>query len=106
MIIRYGPGSLVTRYRAALAASRVITSYQIPVVVVTNGINADIMTGSSGKITDVGLESIPPKEKLIKIAAENSFERISAKQAEMESRIIYSFEVDGCCPCDNNIIKL
>ena len=106
MIIRYGPGSLVTRYRAALATSRVITSYQIPVVVVTNGINADIMNGSSGKITGAGLESIPDKKKLIQIEAENAFDRISEKQAEMESRIIYSFEVDGCCPCDNNIIKL
>ncbi|MBT3310790.1 MAG: hypothetical protein HN737_13600 [Desulfobacterales bacterium] len=106
MIIRYGPGSLVTRYRAALAVSRVFTSYQIPVVVVTNGIKADIMNGSSGKITGAGLESIPDKEKLIQIEVENTFDQISEKQAEMESRIIYSFEVDGCCPCDNNIIKL
>ena len=58
------------------------------------------------KITGAGLESIPDKEKLIQIEAENAFDQISEKQAEMESRIIYSFEVDGCCTCDNNILKL
>ena len=37
MIIKYGPGSIVTRHRPALAASRLLTTYQIPVVAVTNG---------------------------------------------------------------------
>jgi len=37
MIIKYGPGSLVTRRRAALAVSRLVSGYQVPVVVATNG---------------------------------------------------------------------
>ena len=41
MIIKYGPGSLITRHRPALAASRLVAPYQIPIVVVTNGEDAD-----------------------------------------------------------------
>ena len=37
MIIKYGPGSLVTRRRPALAVSRLVAGYQVPVVVVSNG---------------------------------------------------------------------
>ena len=37
MIIKFGPGSIVTRRRPVLAASRILVPYQIPVAVVTNG---------------------------------------------------------------------
>ena len=33
MILKYGPGSLVTRHRSAIAASRLIAPYQVPFVV-------------------------------------------------------------------------
>ncbi|MBW2182031.1 MAG: type I restriction enzyme HsdR N-terminal domain-containing protein, partial [Deltaproteobacteria bacterium] len=40
MLIKYSPGSLVTRHRPSLAASRLVSPYQIPLVVVTNGKDA------------------------------------------------------------------
>ena len=43
MIVKYGPGSLVTRRRPGVAASRLVTPYQVPVVVVTNGEDAEII---------------------------------------------------------------
>jgi hypothetical protein len=106
MIVKYGPGSLITRCRPALAASRLLVPYQIPVVVITNGKDAQIMDGASGKMISHGLESIPTKTELAKIIDETSYSPISEKQAEMESRILYVFEVDGSCPCDDTICKL
>ncbi len=99
MIIKYGPGSMVTRHRPALAASRLAASYQVPVVVVTNGEDAEILDGSTGKVISHGLESIPSKSELIQRVSDMQFEPISAKRSEMESRIIYTFEVDGSCLC-------
>ncbi|MBW2597841.1 MAG: type I restriction enzyme HsdR N-terminal domain-containing protein [Deltaproteobacteria bacterium] len=87
IILKYGPGSLVTRHRPALAASRLVAPYQVPVVVVTNGEDADILEGATGKVII-------------------HFNPISAKQAEMESKIIYAFEVDGSCMCDDSTCKL
>ena len=106
IIIKYGPGSLVTRHRPALAASRLVAPYQVPVVVVTNGEDADILEGKTGKIISMGLESIPEKVELIDKIANIYFDPISPKQAEMESKIIYAFEVDGSCMCDDSTCKL
>jgi hypothetical protein len=106
MIIKYGPGSIVTRHRPALAASRLLASYQIPVVVVTNGEDAEILDGSTGKIIHTGLESIPGRSELLKSVSPDQFSPISAERSEMESRILYAYDVDGSCPCDDTICRI
>ena len=59
MIIKFGPGSIVTRRRPVLAASRIIAPYQIPLAVVTNGEDAEIIDGSSIRRDDslIGIPS-------------------------------------------------
>ena len=106
MVIKYGPGSLVTRRRAVLAASRLIAPRQVPVAVITNGEDAEIMKGASGEIIAQGLDSIPTKPDLQTIIAGEAFMTISDKQAEMESRILYCYEVDDSCECDDDICRL
>ena len=106
MVVKYGPGSLVTRRRAVLAVSRLIAPGQVPVAVITNGEDAEIMKGASGEIIAQGLDSIPKKPDLETIAASEAFMTISDKQAEMESRILYCFEVDDSCECDDDICRL
>jgi hypothetical protein len=106
MIVKYGPGSLTTRHRPALAASRLLALYTVPIVVVTNGKDADIIDGATGRITRRGLESIPFKSELIEIAETSRFDRLPDKQIEMEARILYAFEVDDSCPCDDTICRL
>lgn len=100
MIIKYGPGSLVTRHRLSVAVSRLVAPYQVPVVVVTNGKDAEIIDGFTGKVTASGLDGIPSRQELTKQTADNPFEIISLKRTEKESRILYAFEVDGSCFCD------
>ncbi len=97
MIIKYSPGSLVTRHRPVLAVSRLVAPYQVPIVVATNGEDADILDGYINEVISSGLESIPDRGQLAKRIADIPFKHISSKQAEMESRIIYAFEIDGCC---------
>lgn len=98
MIVKYGPGSIITRHRPSLAASRLISPYQIPVIIVTNGEDAHILEGASGNVIASGLAAIPSKYELMEHIANNSFKKISLQQMKMESRIIYAFEIDGCCP--------
>jgi hypothetical protein len=106
MLIKFGPGSLVTRHRPALAASRLMAPYQIPVVVVTNGEDADILDGHTGEVVDSGLESIPSRLELAAHRAAFPFPPISETRAEIESRIMYAYEVDGACPCDDSICRI
>jgi hypothetical protein len=106
MIIKFGPGSIVTRRRPALAASRIIAPYQIPLAVVTNGEDAEILDGYSGSVISTGLETIPSKSTLQKRIANDPFSTIEKDRAKMESRIVYCFEVDGSCPCDEDVCRL
>ncbi|RJQ61466.1 MAG: hypothetical protein C4530_06275 [Desulfobacteraceae bacterium] len=106
MIVRYGPGSIVTRRRPALAASRLIASHQIPVVVVTNGESAEILDGASGEVLSFGLGSIPSRHDLLACMPGFSFDPISPERAELESRILYAFDVDDICPCDDTVCLL
>jgi hypothetical protein len=106
MIIKYGPGSLVTRHRPCLAASRLLAPYQIPVVVVTNGEDADILDGHTGEVIASGLENIPARPELAEHCAAFLFPPITEARAEIESRILYAYEVDGACPCDDSICVL
>jgi len=106
MVIKYGPGSLVTRYRPTLAISRLVAPYQIPVVVVTNGEAADILDGETGKLTASGFDRVPAREKLVQQLARAKFSSISLKRAEMEARIVYAFEIDGGCPCDDTACRI
>ncbi len=106
MVVRFGPGSLVTRHRPSLAAARLAAGGQVPVVVVTNGETADILDGVSGKRLAEGLDTIPDRDALLQIVAGRPFEPISEERAEMEARIVYAFEVDGACPCDDTVCRI
>ncbi len=106
MVIKYGPGSLVTRRRPVLAVSRLIAPGQVPIAVITNGEDAEIMKGNTGEIIAQGLDSIPAKPDLKTISAGEAFMTISDKQAGMESRILYCYEVDDSCECDDEICRL
>lgn len=99
MILRYGPGSLVSRERAAIAAARVLNpAYQIPLAVVTNGKDAELLDTSTGKILGYGLESIPDRTNAEKLLDHLQF--LPPRQGqprERELRILNAFDVERCC---------
>lgn len=102
MIIKYSPGSLTTHHRAALALSRLVTTYQIPIAVVSNGEDSEVLDGSTGEILMQGFDAIPNLSQLQQIAAGASFDEISEKRASMEAKIVYACEIDGSCSCDED----
>jgi len=62
MVIKYGPGSLVTRRRSVLAVSRLIAAYQVPVAVITNGQDAEVISGPTGEVIATGLDAIVTRD--------------------------------------------
>lgn len=106
MVIRFGPGSIVSRERPTLAVSRLVEAYQIPVAVVTNGEDAEILDGGSGKVIGRGLTAIPAKADLAEKLRNYPFPQVPRTRALMESRVAYCYEVDGACPCDDTICRL
>lgn len=106
MIIKYGPGSMVTRQTPAMAISRLLTKYQIPYVVITNGEDALTMDGETGKTIFSGMDSIPDRICLEKKLASYYFPEITEKAKKMAEILTYAYEIDGACPCDENVCRL
>ncbi len=102
-LIKYGPGSIITRHRSALALSRIIVPEMISLTIVTNGIDSDILNSSTGKLMSKHLSSLPNKSVMKRRIAEMHKQSITEKQKKLESRIVYAYEVDGCCPCDSSV---
>lgn len=99
MIIRYGPGSLVSRERAAIAAARVIhPDYRIPLAVVTNGLEAELLNTVTGKILGNGLDSIPDRTAASILLPTLTFlPKQEGMKLEREKRILNAFDVERCC---------
>lgn len=103
LLVRYAPGSLVTRERPALAAARVLDDKcQVPLVVVTNGRDAELLDVYSGRLLGKGMDIIPAKADVKRMFPELRFEPYDVKKRERELRILNAFDVEICCagaPC-------
>jgi hypothetical protein len=104
MILRFAPGSIVTRERSAIAAARVLEpAYQIPLAVVTNGREAEVLDTYTGKIIREGLDNIPDKREAVGLVRSLRFEPFDDEtKKDRERRILNAYDVEVCCaggPC-------
>lgn len=106
MIVRFGPGSLVSRERPTLALARIVADRPVPIAVVTNGETAEVLEVSSGRVVGEGLAAIPERGRLAAILAGHAAEPLTAARREMERRIAYCYEVEGACPCDETVCRI
>lgn len=61
LVLRYGPGSLVTREKPALAAARLLDpACCIPLAVVTNGLDAELLETAAGRVLATGMTAALP----------------------------------------------
>ncbi|MEJ2057987.1 MAG: type I restriction enzyme HsdR N-terminal domain-containing protein [Desulfofustis sp.] len=99
MIVRYGPGSLVSRERSALAAARVLNdNYRIPLAVVTNGRDALLLDTVTGDVLDQGMEAIPNRERLGEMLPALIFlPPQEEEKRQRERRILNAFDLERCC---------
>ena len=104
MILRFAPGSIVTRERAATAAARVLEpSYQIPLAVVTNCKDAHVLDTYTGKVIRQGIDSIPDRKEAEILVQSLRFDPFDDEEKrDRERRILNVFDKEICCvggPC-------
>ncbi|KPK00379.1 MAG: hypothetical protein AMJ60_01580 [Desulfobacterales bacterium SG8_35] len=104
MILRFGPGSIVTRERSAIAAARVLEpAYQIPLAVVTNCREAEVLDTYTGKVIRQGLDQIPSRLEAENLVKSLRFEPFTDEaRKDRERRILNAYDVEVCCaggPC-------
>jgi hypothetical protein len=103
MMIKFAPGSLVTRRLATLALSRIIRPYQIPFAIITNGEAAEIIDGYTGRVIAEGLDKLPDRDAVRAGMSGFSFNYTEKEVFDKASRIAYACEIDGACACDSDI---
>ncbi len=106
MLIQYAPGSITTRHRPVLAMSRLAVPYQIPVVVVTNGQSAEVLSGETGRKIGEGLAAIPSRSRLSHLGRSATWQPLSDSRKQMEAKILYAYEINDRCPCDDTVCRL
>lgn len=98
-ILRYGPGSLVTRETAAIAAARMLDpAYRIPLAVVTNGRDAELLETARGKVLATGMGCIPNRRQATGLVREYTFEPFDdPSRRDKALRILNVFDQEVCC---------
>ncbi|MCL5022114.1 MAG: hypothetical protein M1497_01870 [Nitrospirae bacterium] len=96
MAIKCSPGALESRDRHLVSFARVVDSYQIPFVFVTDGSRGRMLDTVSGKLVAEGLGSLPDR----RLAGEmlGSMKRVPypAERIEREKRILLAFDAIKC----------
>ena len=106
MIVIFGPGSLVSRERPALAAARLVEDYEVPFTVVTNGQGAEVLETRTGEVIAEGLENIPSRAEALLRLPTLTLETLSEQRLDREERILYAFEVLAERECDEYTCSL
>jgi len=105
-LVIFGPGSLVSRERPALAAARLLDAYVIPYAVVTNGQDAEVLETATGTVVAEGLAGIPSKDQAEAWMQGFTLQRLSGSRLEKERRILFAFDVLAEKECDEYTCRL
>ena len=101
MIIKCARGSLVSREREILSCARILDVYQIPLAVITNGEDAEVLDTISGEVIGNGLEAIPSKTQALEAIKKIEFKKLQDERIEKEKRIFLAFDSIKCpSKCD------
>jgi hypothetical protein len=92
MVVKCVPGSLGSRHRETLSAARLLDDYQIPVCLVTDGENADLLDTVTGKLLGQGMEAIPSKEEGRKVLKEIQLTPYPEDRLEREKIIFRTYD--------------
>lgn len=101
MVIKCARGSLVSREREVISCARIFGVYQIPLAVITNGEDAEILDIISGEVSDYGLEAMPSKLQALEAIEKIEFKKLQDERIEKEKRIFLAFDSIKCpSKCD------
>lgn len=93
MAVKCAAGSLGSRQREILAAARLLTEYQLPFSIVSDGETAIVLDTLTGKETGSGLSAVPNRNAAERLAAETQFVPLPEERREREAIIFRSYDM-------------
>ena len=95
MAVKCAPGSLASREREIVAASRLVTPSPIPLSIVSDGKSAVVLATGSGQKIGEGLAAVPDRPELKRIRPELGCSPLSESQREREKLIFRTYDVEN-----------
>jgi hypothetical protein len=95
MAIKCAAGSLGSREREIVAAARLLSEYQIPCAVVSDGKTAIVMDAVSGKKIGDGLDAIPSKQEAIIQLKSYTSPAFPEERREREKLIFRTYDIEN-----------
>ncbi len=92
MAVKCAAGSLGSREREIVAAARLLTGYQIPFAMVSDGETAILLDTLTGKKIGEGLDIIPSREEAFRQAGSCVLEPLSEERQAKEKLIFRSYD--------------
>jgi hypothetical protein len=96
MVWKCASGSVVSRERQIIASARLLEDYLVPLAVVTNGRDLELLDTSTEKVTGEGRDAIPRREELVRLAEEFSARPTNREKLANEQRVLYTYDAITC----------
>jgi hypothetical protein len=89
-------GSVVSRERQIIASARLLEDYLVPLAVVTNGRDLELLDTSTERVTGEGFDAVPPRQELSATAEGFSPRSTKRKKLANEQRVLYTYDAIAC----------
>ena len=96
MVIKCASGSLSSRERQAVAAARLLDSPPVPIAVVADPTNAEILDTMTGQVVGEGFGAIPVRDQILAVLSQKEPKPLSPERIEKEKRILLAFDAIRC----------
>lgn len=96
LLLRCARGSLVTREKEAVATARIIAPTLVPLTVVTNGDDAELLETVDGRVLATGLAAIPAPEQLARMLAQRPPQEPTPHEITQAARVYAAYSGFHC----------
>lgn len=96
LVMRTARGSLVSREKETIATARLIHDPIVPLSMVFNGDDAELMNSKTGKVLATGLEAVPSPERVAELLAEIPPHHATQDEIEKAAKVYSAFGFIQC----------
>jgi hypothetical protein len=96
MIWKCASGSVVSRERQVIASARLLEDYLVPLAVVTNGVEVELLDTASEKVIGSGFQSLPSRPELSRDFTPFRSRPVKRAKIIYEQRILSTYDAISC----------
>jgi hypothetical protein len=96
MVMKCAAGSVVSRERQVIATARLLEDYVIPLAVVTNGVDMELLDTLSERVIGDGIAALPSRRKLYEFSRDLTLKPANKKKLMYEQNILYTYDSISC----------